>query len=91
VPHLGGQRRVQSLAFGEQRVERVAVGGSLAALEAVRQVADRAAASADKRMRRSRRAGRCTVIGSVAGPALQAKSLTSAACTFGATSSTRTG
>jgi hypothetical protein len=48
VPHLGRQRRVQRLAVGEQGVERVAVGGSLAAVEAVRQIADRAAALAGK-------------------------------------------
>jgi hypothetical protein len=91
VSHLGRRRPVERLVVGKQRVERVAVDESLSALEAVCEVADRAAALAGERKRRSRRAGGCAVVGSVAAATLQVKSLTSAACTLGATSSIRTG
>lgn len=90
MPDLGCQRRVQLFAGRQPRIERVAVDAALVSLEAVRQVADRAATLAGRRKRRSRRGG-CAVIGSLDSAPLQAKSLTSAACTFGATSSTRTG
>jgi len=48
VPHLRRQRRIQQFAVGQPRVNRVAVGTALAALEAMRQVAYRAAALARK-------------------------------------------
>jgi hypothetical protein len=91
VSHLGRRRPVERLAVGKQRVERIAVDESLSALVAVGEIADRAAALAGKPKRRRRRAGGCAVVGSVAAATLQAKSLTSADCTPGATSSTRTG
>jgi hypothetical protein len=91
MPDFSRQRRVQQFAVGQQSVECVAISASLAGVEPVRQVADRTAALAGKGKRRRRRIGGGAVIGFVAGATLQAKSLTSATCTFGATSSTRTG
>jgi hypothetical protein len=90
VPDLGGQRRNEVLAVGKARIERIAVGKPLDRLEPVTNVADRSAALARMRKRRSRLAGGCAVDGIVVWRTPQPKSLVRDACTFGATSSTRT-